>query len=1508
MSNRYKLVLSNKNLYKEVELSTDENELRIGTNIDCQVRLRKDLFFEPLELTIIKKNFNWTILCSDGFYISLGDVRKLLSKDLFHGDSLSINYQNSNNEALHIDFLIDFNDGKIKYERAICIQNASRISMSKSASSNILINSEYARNDQIELLRTANHEYSLQIFNSTYGVYINGKKAVNGDIISNGDFFSLSDCFFYYKNDYLWTETGNRVVSNSFPFYDSPNLNSYPKFVRNTRIKKVLNEEKIEILDPPSKQEKPKANILMKLLPSVGMIGAAAVMAGVGGGMMIIFSAVSAVMGIITAIVGIVQGNKEFKQKEQKRQEIYTNYILNKRQEVQGYRNIEKGDLEEIYISPSVEKSYFDSFSPHLFDRTKEDEDFLCVRLGTGELEAVREINYKKQERLEIEEDLQQKPSEIYEEFKYIHNAPIVCDLKLVNALGIVGTIENRYSQLKNIVFDLVARHHYSDLQMFFIAENDHKEYIRWLRNIPYVYNEKINSSNIVCDDESKNTIFEYLYKEFTARENQKEYDNHILVFLFDEYGFSSHPISKFVDSAKSLDVTFIFFGDTVNDVSKGCGNIILTNDIETGQLIYTNDSSKTKGFRYETIDDNTALQIAQLLAPVYTEDVSLEGSLTKNISLFELLNIIAVDDIDLSKNWKESQVYNSMAAPLGVSKTSVIELDLHDKAHGPHGLVAGTTGSGKSEILQTYILSMITLFHPYEVGFVIIDFKGGGMVNQFKDLPHLLGAITNIDGKEINRSLKSIKAELQKRQRYFASADVNHIDKYIKLYKQGEVKEPLPHLIIIVDEFAELKAEQPEFMKELISAARIGRSLGVHLILATQKPSGQVSEQIWSNSRFKLCLKVQSQEDSNEVLKSPLAAEIREPGRAYLQVGNDEIFELFQSAYSGVSERADDSSQKEFSVYSISESGKRIPIYEQRKEKNEDDESSTQLSAVVNYVIKYCENNKIDKLPDICLPPLSECIEFEYEEKKSTSIIADIGIYDDPENQYQGKYSLNLTEQNIMIIGSALSGKTNLLQTIIRSLVSNYSPEEVNIYIIDFASMVLCNFDNLNHVGGVVTATEDEKLKNLFKLIKTIIDERKEKFLKVGVSSFLAYKEAGYSDLPQIIVFVDNLSTLKDLYFQQDDFLIELCRDGLSFGVSFVIANQNTQGIGYKYLSSFSGRVALFCNDSSEYVSLFDHCREKLDDIHGRCLIEIDKEHYECQIYRSFEGEKEFHRVQKIKEFISRINEKYPNKTAMRIPLLPDVLSDKYIYDNYSSETSQEDSIVIGLDYTNISPYIINIDKLGVCGVCGKEESGKHNFIRYVIKSLEINHSNKSEVYIFDGIERKLSSISDLPNVVSYELLPNKLEDILSRIVQKLSYRYQKIAEGREDILENEKSILLVINNYEIIELISEDIKLQEIYSYIVGKYKNMKVSVMMGGFENKLINYSTPEIMKTLRDDKNLFFFDDLVNLKLFDIPIAYQRQYKKQIETGDCFYLKENDCYKIKTPICLRETRND
>ena len=277
------------------------------------------------------------------------------------------------------------------------------------------------------------------------------------------------------------------------------------------------------------------------------------------------------------------------------------------------------------------------------------------------------------------------------------------------------------------------------------------------------------------------------------------------------------------------------------------------------------------------------------------------------------MYNVGMIEQLNILNRWKTNDPTKSLQAPIGVDKhREIFKLDLHEKFYGPHGLIAGMTGSGKSEFIITYILSMALNYHPNEVSFVLIDYKGGGLTGAFENketglkLPHLAGTITNLDTIEMNRSLASIQSELRKRQRIFNAArdslNESTIDiyKYQSLYRKGLVQEPVSHLFIVSDEFAELKDQRPEFMDQLISIARIGRSLGVHLILATQKPAGVVNDQIWSNSKFRVCLKVQDKSDSMDMIKCPDAASLKNPGRFYLQVGYNELFTLGQAAWAG--------------------------------------------------------------------------------------------------------------------------------------------------------------------------------------------------------------------------------------------------------------------------------------------------------------------------------------------------------------------------------------------------------------------------------------------------------------------------------------------------------------------------------------------------------------------------------------------------------------------------------
>lgn len=1367
----------------------------------------------------------------------------------------------------------------------------------------IQLKGAYGRGTRVSLQISANGartEGILTEYSASYGTCVNGRKIQKSARIKDHDFISIGDFTAYYNRGKLYFDYGSIRTNGVEVRPESLDIQTtYPVFIRNTRIQVKRDDTPIEILDPSSIPTKPELNIVTSLMPSIVMFCLVVLLRGVmstSNGAFVAFSICSMGVGVCTSVFSLINRQKKYKKDVAKRRSTYLEYIDKKRKEIEAARREELDCLNEQYYSTTQDLAHIESFDSKLFDRIPTDPDFLELYLGRGNVEALRRIDYKKQEKLEIGDDLCSLPEHVAGEYRDIGDAPVVMSLRDANAVGIVGNEDALHSMMKNMIVDIISRQYYGDISIYALIGEDTEKY-KWLRGLKALQTAG-GGRNIVCDQESKNRVFENLYKELTLRQEEKVHGRFNIVFVMEDHGIKSHPISKFIEHASELDTVFLFFESKLPLLPLYCSRIIDIFDHESAMLYDSQNKMEKKYFEYESVSDDRLQNAVQILAPVECEEISLAGTLRKNISLFELLGINSVAGLNLSERWHASKIYETMAVPLGVNvKNETVYLDLHEKYHGPHGLVAGTTGSGKSEILQTFILGAATLFHPYEIGFVIIDFKGGGMVNQFKELPHLIGAITNIDGKAIERSLKSIKAELLKRQNLFAEQNVNHIDKYIKAYKEGKAAVALPHLVIIVDEFAELKAEQPEFMKELISAARIGRSLGVHLILATQKPAGQVNEQIWSNSKFKLCLKVQTQEDSNEVLKSPLAAEIREPGRAYLQVGNNEMFELLQSGYSGSPEKSDMGNQKSFDIYELDFKGNRKLVYRQRPQKTTS--SRTQLEAIVSYVHDYCDKMQIKKLPEICLPPLSNLITFDneqYENMKNPDMSITIGVYDDPDHQIQEKATVNIGTSNTMIIGSSQYGKTNLIEDLIRGLAENYTPKDVNLYIVDFASMVLKNFEGMAHVGGVVCPSDDEKLKNLFKYLNDQINLRREAILAVGVSSFIAYREAGYTDFPQIILFIDNFTALKDLYLQDNDILLTLCREGVSVGITVVIANSQTSGLGYKYMSNFATRISLFCNEPSEYSSVFGACRMRPDEVPGRCLVEVDKTIYECQTFMAFEGEREIERVQKMQKFVVDINKQYKGMRANPIPEIPVLLGETYISDNFIG-TYDDKKQIIGISYDTVAPVFYEIQKNNLLAICGGDNSGKSNFIRYITHMMQRTYSD-IEIFVMDNYKKKLESLRK--NCSVYDVSGEQCKDVLINLDVYLHNKYQQLVAG-DDV--NSAWKLLIINNEDVFQTISGDKAALAAFKNIIGKYKMLNVLVVLGNVPNAQVVYGAPEIYKIVKESRNILLFDNLDNCKIVDVSLTIVRRNKKKVETGDAFYLVGNECIKVKTPIAIQ-----
>lgn len=1505
---QYKIILYGNKVYKEICLSDNIDSLTIGTYRDCQFRLQKSPFQIQFRCELHKTEELYALSCGEEVYLYSADGVREQLHELVPGDRMEIRDTMSDIPLLFLDFSIDFGEPVSDYNRRIHTSGVDQITIGADGYG-ISVRNPVLEKDYMILTRCEGG-YEADIRRMRYGIEVNGV-LVKGNTckLLDHQFIGVYGTFFHIDGmDILTTE--DDIVQTTLPSdysYDQINRLEYPEFIRSVRLMYPQPEEKLEVLQPPSLPAKPKEGLVASVLPSLMMMVMMMVLRSMMTSRLIyaLYFAVMMGMSIVMTIINYFRGHKEYREKTARRLEVYNDYINRKDGEIQKEREEERTIAWKMNLSAAKTVESIMQFDAGLFARKKEDPDFLDLPIGLGLVEAANQVKYKENEYLEIEDPLVNYPEMLHDKFKYLDNMPVILKLSQLNAVGFLGTRQKLYDMTRNIMLTISGQHIFSELRFYMVMNKDDVSAFFWARWLQNFMNHGIRS--FIYDEDSRKSALDMLYSELTGRENMKgdaiASMPHCIVFVYRSDEIKGHPLNTFVKKASSLGFTFLFFEEYQEFLHEDIDILVcLDREKHLGYVQLSRDAVKTQGFSYQPITEQDAQEAAIKLAPVYINEISLESTMTKNISLYQLLGIYSAYDLEIGSRWKASNVYESMAVPIGVDANGdKVYLDIHEKGHGPHGLVAGTTGAGKSELLQTYVLSLCSSFHPYEVGIVIIDFKGGGMANQFRDLPHLNGAITNIDGKQIDRSLMSIRAELMKRQRLFAEFNVNRIDDYIALFKGGTAKIPLPHLLLIVDEFAELKSDQPEFMKELVSTARIGRSLGVHMILATQKPSGVVTDQIWSNSRFKLCLKVQDKQDSNEVLKSPLAAEIREPGRCYLEVGNMESFELLQSAYSGAPAGIGTVDQtKAFDINILNFGGRRQNIYHQEPEK--ESSTMTQLDAMVEYIADYCEKNDIKRLPPICLPALESRLAFPDMSMRTTDeadIIVPLGIYDDPTSQLQEELALNLTRDNTFIIGSSLSGKTNLIQTILRGIAESYSPEEVNVYIMDFASMILRNFNALGHVGGVVTLAEDTKFLQLIEMVSGIIEERKQRFAEMGLSSFGAYLESGQKEMPQIIFVIENYAALKNAYPEQENDIMEICREGISVGVSMVVTNATATGIGYKFLTNFSNKIAMYCNDSSQYTMVLDKCKMEPDNEPGRGITMIDKTIMEFQTYLSFDAEKESDRVEMIRAFVSEANQRYGNMRARIIPTIPEHLDDAYMIENYGvdTETLPDYRIPVGLRYDRIVPEYLEMLKHNLYGFSGRNDLGRADYVLYILRLLEKRHAEApSMVYIVDDVSRELSEAEGFNCVAGYGTATADAAEYLRAVFDEAKSRFDRMGEN-PDAIKDDPLVLLVFNHKLSDDMIMKTEDTAKMFDLIVSKLGGCRVCILMSNLDNTTVSYKSSQVMRQVSDAHRLIIFEDAANIKLAALPIQFARANSKKLDYGSAFFFDESDLTRVR-----------
>jgi DNA segregation ATPase FtsK/SpoIIIE-like protein len=686
--------------------------------------------------------------------------------------------------------------------------------------------------------------------------------------------------------------------------------------------------------------------------------------------------------------------------------------------------------------------------------------------------------------------------------------------------------------------------------------------------HIERIYGNKGNA------DKNKYEIFDRLETILKSRslENSKQVLPHYILVVEDTNEFFSHSIHTFFTSSSSnLGFSIIFVLNSEDVVPAICSLVVdFDRTVQQNYNIVQNAVLNNEvQFKPEVIDITVAESIARVLANVELVTSKVASHMPKEITFFDILKTDALQTDILRKTWQKNKNSDNLDLTVTIGITANLnnlEINLRDGKDGPHAIIAGMTGSGKSELLQTLILALCVNYSPEQVSFAFIDFKAGGLADQFVHVPHTSGILTNKTNNTAyfaNRAITMLKQEKKYRSELLGEYNLD-IHRYQKACRNNRSLPPLPHLFVIIDESAEVVDQFNEFMHEMVSLARVGRSMGIHLILSTQNPSRTVDKQIFDNANLKICLSVLSEEESKAILKTGDAANISQRGRAYLLTGNAERYELFQSAYTGA-KSTKNISNLDADPYIVGPDGimKNFAI-----EVSGELSEQTQISVVIDKLLESGKKNA----HTVFSPALKNSLylhDMQFVNADQHAFFAVIGSADVLEEQQSRDVIIDFDKnRNLVIYGMPRSGKTTLMQTMLVDLAQRYNDgNKLQIIVAATSTSQLKQLANASFVSECLTesnALHREKLVRLPKLLLDITQERKAALQEAGCNTFAEYTQKNpQHTMPRIVIFIDNLS-----HFSFEDELVNFVDE---LAKLFTAGSAN---VGIHFITTYEGRV----------------------------------------------------------------------------------------------------------------------------------------------------------------------------------------------------------------------------------------------------------------------------------------------------------------------------------------------
>jgi len=1198
--------------------------------------------------------------------------------------------------------------------------------------------------------------------------------------------------------------------------FSSYTLNPTKRYVIAQREPWSLPETPVELPSPKqSPGAPPTVNLLGTLMMPLLMVGGMVLsqLLAKDGKLQLALIIPMGVMAIgfpLSTIITYFSQKKKYNQAVQEREAAYRAALESERKRIHGLMQEQRTTMQREY--PSVEECtrIAINHTKRLWWRRPMDDDYLSLRIGTGA--GKTSFDVKPPRINDVNDPLSLLGITMAEEFKQNPDLPLLLNLRETGSVAIASKTTTAACEVaRRLLLELMVHHSPQDVNIALLTDLPNAD-VRWgwLKWLPHT--GAINSENkprrLNYTEEQIDTYLKWLTDEYTSRSRQdsnlgsttnRKGNRVSIVVLFDDSGSArqSPEVARIAESGHEVGIHLIFVGG--KNWPRECRSRIDVTGDHTFNYVETWELSK-KAVHFEgnlePVPQDLCDRIARSLAELEVVGGQVNAQLPENVRLSQVINPDYLDPEAIRQTWsREFKPKDLLQFPIGIctnrDRLDLVMVNLLPEAYGGvdayHTILIGTTGSGKSEFMKSLVMGAAVRYPPNLLNFFFLDFKGGAAFNVFEYLPHVSGIVTNLKPELVNRGLESIRSEINRRQEKFAQTGVQNIWGY----NQIQSKDPMPHMVMLLDEFARGLANFDTLRETLDLLVRQGRSLGMYLILANQDTNSEV-DRLLNNVGWRIALKVGKDEEiamiDRSLMSTPGALPIR-AGQGYLRSIKG-VITKFQAGYGGLPVLENkEAGNEEFTIYTVENNGVLSTLYRHRASPSgqaeearkgpvvsEEEKLIAAIATATQEMGIQCVNRiYLDPLPEII--HLNEVIEnstvpFRFrdgawlsEEAPTSALTVPIGYVDIPNECLQEVLEIDFLRQDghLWIVGAPGSGKAMALNTLLLSLALTHTPEEVQFYILEFGAGTLRLMDGLPHTGSVIRLQEKEKIQRLLAFLDNELERR---------STHETMSEGSSLHYAQIFVILNNYAEMRSNYPDEAERLSRYVRDGKAAGIHLVVTSNRGAELNRNISSNIARKLVLQLANRDEYLDVIGKNVPPLvtrSEGRGYWVAEVPNE---CQVGSTAEFN--------IKNLAREMDKAWVGKRPQKIDTIPACIALEELLAKLEGDKRQSaNRIAVGIAYENLEVVYPDLSKeMRSWLIIGPRESGKSNFLACAAANLLQNESDTWDITAVSLRRSPLSEVDAGTGVFRYAGSAEQATELLKELAARLES--EKEREGR--------------------------------------------------------------------------------------------------------------------------------